>query len=261
MRKRFGIIGGNGWLGNAMAHAAVTSRFVEASHLTLSRRSENRGAVEIPGAYWTKDNGELAQRSDIIVLSVRPDQFGAVRIDARGKLILSVMAGVPAAKIIQRTGSERVIRSLPNAAASIRKSFTPWFGADGATAEDKEIAQRFLATFGEAAQVTGENLVDYCVGLTGSGAAFPAMLAQAMIEHAVSQGLSPEFARRAAEGVIVNASQLLSGRDPKEIVDEMIAYRGTTAAALNAMREGNFAGAVEAGLDAAFRKATAMARD
>ena len=259
MKQRLGIIGGNGWLGNAMADAAVATGLVEASRLTLSCRSENRGVVAIPGAFWTKDNAELARRSDIIILSVRPDQFPAVDIDAPGKLVISVMAGVPSAKIIQRMGTERVIRSMPNAAASLRKSFTPWFACSGATAEDKALTQRFLQTFGDAAEVPKESHIDYCVGLTGSGAAFPALLAQAMIEHAVAQGLSPDFAHRAAEGVIVNATQLLWGRNPKEIVAEMIAYRGTTAAALNAMLEAGFAKSVQAGLEAASRKAAAMA--
>jgi hypothetical protein len=42
-----------------------------------------------------------------------------------------------------------------------------------------------------------------------------------MIEHAVEQGLPSDFARRAAEGVVVNAAQLLTGRDPQKIVDDL----------------------------------------
>jgi hypothetical protein len=45
-----GIIDGNGWLGTAMADAAVASRLVDASQLTLSARSDHRGKVEILGA-------------------------------------------------------------------------------------------------------------------------------------------------------------------------------------------------------------------
>jgi pyrroline-5-carboxylate reductase len=64
-KKRFGIIGGNGWLGNAMADAAVASGFLDASQLTLSARSDHRGKLEIPGAYWTRDNAELASTRSI----------------------------------------------------------------------------------------------------------------------------------------------------------------------------------------------------
>ncbi|MCI0674314.1 MAG: NAD(P)-binding domain-containing protein [Phycisphaerales bacterium] len=60
-----GIIGGNGWLGNAIAQAAVASGAVEPSRLTLSGRSGSRGTAEIRGAHRTGDNSELVERSDI----------------------------------------------------------------------------------------------------------------------------------------------------------------------------------------------------
>jgi len=257
---RFGIIGANGWLGNAMADAAVASGFISPSLLTGSARSDNRGKVQIPGMYWTKNNSELAERSDIIVLSVRPDQFPAIEIDARGKVIISVMAGVPAAKIGSRTNTELIVRALPNAAASIRKSFTPWFASEGVTVDTRGLVQRFLQTFGEAAEVDEEGHMDYCVGLSGSGAAFPALLAQAMIDHAITQGLSVEFARKAVIGVVVHASQLIAGVAPSAVVNEMIEYRGTTAAALTEMMHRGFVGTVAAGLDAAKRMAEGMAK-
>jgi pyrroline-5-carboxylate reductase len=260
---RLGIIGGNGWLGNAIAHAAVTSEFVTPAGLTLSSRSDHRGAKPIPGAYWTKDNAELASRSDLIVLSVRPDQFAAVRFDTPGKLILSVMAGVPARTIANRFETDRVVRSMPNAAVSIRKSFTPWFATSEVSAQDKLLIQGLLSSCGDAAEVELESHIDYCVGLTGSGAAFPALLAEAMIKHALSQGLSPAFARRAVQGVVVNASQLMAGENfnPEQIVQEMIDYRGTTAAALQAMTAHGFVDAAHAGLAAAAHAAAAMSKE
>lgn len=262
LSARLGIIGGNGWLGNAIAYAAAASGLIEPARLTLSSRSDHRGAVAVPGAHWTKDNAELADRSDIIVLSVRPDQFPAVRIDAKGKLVISVMAGVSADAVAERVKTDRVIRSMPNAAVSIRKSFTPWFATSAVSDEDRRLAQSLFATFGDAAEVEFESHIDYCVGLTGSGAAFPALLAQAMIGHAVSQGLPRDFAQRAVQGAVVGASQLMDGEDcdPERIVQEMIDYKGTTAAALVAMRDRGFVEAVHAGLAAASSAAAAIAK-
>jgi pyrroline-5-carboxylate reductase len=260
LTAKIGIIGGNGWLGNAIASAAVTSGMVDAGSLSLSGRSDNRGSVAIPGASWTKDNAELVRRSDVVVLSVRPEQFPAVDIDARGKLVISVMAGVIAQVLADRTGADRLVRALPNAAASIGKSFTPWFALPSVSDGDKRLVQSLFETCGDAAEVPRESHVDYCVGMTGSGAAFPALLAQAMIEHAVAHGLPLAFARQAAQGVLVNASQLLAATDdPGSIVQAMIDYRGTTAAALQTMIERGFKAAVAAGLDAASAKAAAMA--
>ncbi len=124
----------------------------------------------------------------------------------------------------------------------------------------KWLVQALFEACGDAAEVPQESHIDYCVGMTGSGAAFPALLAHAMVEHAVSRGLPVGFARRAAQGVLVNASQLLAeSDDPAPIVQAMIDYRGTTAAALQAMIDGGFKTAVGAGLDAASAKAADMA--
>ena len=261
INARVGIIGGNGWLGNAIAQAAVATGAVDPARLTLSGRSGNRGTAAITGAHWTSVNQELVDRSDVVLLSVRPEQYPGVDIAARGVLVVSVMAGVPARVIAERTGAHEVVRSLPNAAASIQRSFTPWYATPTVSATSKQLVQALFEACGEAAEVPLEAHIDYCVGMTGSGAAFPALLCQALITHAVSQGLPPDFAERAAKGVVAGASQLLADEsgDPAKIVQEMIDYRGTTAAALQAMLDRGFAQAVAAGLEAAAAKAAAMA--
>ncbi len=257
---RIGIVGGNGWLGGAIASAVLASGRLDPARLTISGRADRRGAAETPGVHWTRNNRELTERSDIVILSVRPQDFPDLSIDARGKLVLSVMAGIPVDRIAERTGAVEVVRSIPNAAAAIRRSFTPWYALPAVSAENKALVQALFETCGEAAEVPRESHIDYCVGLTGSGAAFPALLATALIDHALGQGLPRDFAERAARSVVADASQLLRGAngDPSRIVQEMIDYRGTTGAALTTMQDKGFADAVAAGLEAAGTKAAAL---
>src|SRR5262245_39927382 len=62
-----GIIGGNGWLGHAMARAALAAGGWHPSQLMLSCRSDRRGPVDLPGVRWTRDNQELVDGSQLIV--------------------------------------------------------------------------------------------------------------------------------------------------------------------------------------------------
>ncbi len=259
--QHVGIVGGNGWLGGALVRAAVSSKTVDPGQFTLSSRSGSRGGIADIAAHWTKDNAELAERSDIVILSVRPAQFGDVRIDLRNKLAVSVMAGVTCAAIAEQTNAKRIVRAIPNAAAAIGRSFTPWFATADVTDSDKAVVQAFFAASGEAAEVPEESYINYCVGLTGSGAAFPALLVEAMVAEAVAQGLTREFGEKAARSVVCDASQLFAGGtgNTAAIVKEMIDYRGTTAAALQAMINHGFMGAVSAGLRAAAAKAATIA--
>lgn len=261
IEARIGIVGGNGWLGNAIAQAAVASGAIRAELLTLSGRSELSAAAQIPGARWTRDNAELVENSDVVVLSVRPDQFPGVSIDASGKLVISVMAGVTAQTIAERTGATEIVRSIPNAAAAIRRSFTPWFATPPVTAGSKALVQKLFDACGEGAEVPQESHIDYCVAMTGSGAAFPALLTEALAIHAAGQGLPRDFAARAAKGVVAGASGLFAAddADTAAIVQEMIDYRGTTAAALQTMLDQGFNQTVAAGIEAATAKAEALA--
>jgi pyrroline-5-carboxylate reductase len=260
-KPTIGIIGGTGWLGSAIARSMLNSGFIEPSQLILSSRSA-AGLTDWPGVASTANNRELAARSDVIVLSVRPDQFSTVDIDACGKLVISVMAGVPVATLASRTDSDRIVRAMPNAAAEIGKSYTPWFASDSARAWDKELVRRLFETCGTTDEVFREADIDYLTGLSGSGPAFPALLAQAMMDHALAKGLPRDIATRAAIAVVAGASQLLAAHyvSPEETVRAFLNYRGTTAAGLQGMIDDGFIAAVGAGLDAAEAAVVGMSR-
>lgn len=213
------------------------------------------------GAKWTKDNAELASRSDIVIVSVRPHDLPAVRI-AGGKLIISVMAGITLAELSRHFRTDRVVRTIPNAAAECRKSYTPWVASDGVTASDREIVRRILEACGSADEVKTEMDIDYFTGVTGSGPAFPALLAEAMMEDAIKRGISPEVACRSVNAVLIGAGRLIEnhGERPEDIVQTFVDYGGTTAAAIAAMRNAGFNAAVHKGLEAALQKSLSMGK-
>ncbi len=260
--RTIGIIGGNGWLGRAIGHAILDAGLIDPSALTLSCRAGTSDTfADRPQVAWTSDNQELVRRSQVVIVSVRPEQFPAVAVDARGRLVISVMAGVSMETLSARTGSERIVRALPNAAAEIGRSYTPWFCSGAVSADDKALVQALFESCGTADEVEAEAAIDYLTALSGSGPAFPALFADALLGHALSHGLSEPVARRAVIGVVCDASQLLARPDVSfgETVRAFMEYRGTTDAGLQAMQGAGFAEAVHAGLSAAAAKAVSMA--
>lgn len=256
---RIGVIGGGGWLGSAIVEGMLKAGVVTPDGLSLSYRSTRPD--RFPGAFWTTDSQALADRSDIVILSVRPQDWPALDIDLSGKLAISVMAGVRLSAIGARHRT-RVVRAMPNAAAEVGLSYTPWFAGEGVTQADKAIVRAIFAASGVEDEVFSERELDYLTGLSGSGPAFPALLAAAMVEHAVSFGLPKATAEKAALTLLCGAGRLLerSPQPPGEMVDVFLDYRGTTAAAIEAMRAAGFDQAVASGLQAAFDRAVAMGR-
>ncbi|RWB52857.1 pyrroline-5-carboxylate reductase dimerization domain-containing protein [Mesorhizobium sp.] len=257
---KLGIVGGAGWLGGAIAGAALAAGVVRAQDIALSYRSAKPDRFS--GAFWTDDNQALADRSDVIVLSVRPQDWASLKLDAKGKLVISVMAGIRLAEIGDKHGTRRVVRTLPNAAAEVGKSYTPWIASGDTTEVDRATVRAIFDACGVQDEVATERDIDYLTGLTGSGPAFPALLADAMMRDAIAFGLAPDVARRAVNTVLTGTGRLLELNDvsPADTVAAFLDYRGTTAAAIETMREAGFNEAVAKGLAAAFLKSIAMGK-
>jgi len=256
--NHLGVIGGGGWLAGALLRPVLTDRLIKPSDLVLSSRSGNIAGFEAwPGVHMTTDNSILADACDTILLSVRPSDLDDIDLDLRGRFVISVMAGVTVEEIGERFGVHRIVRAMPNACAEQRLSFTPWFATDDVRKSEAEFAQRFFAASGKAHFITDEHELDYFTALTGSGAAFPALVADAMIRHAIEAGIDPETADLAVRQLFLGAAtQMASVRDtPADIVELFMEYRGTTAAGLSAMIDADLAHAVFRGLTAARRRA------
>jgi pyrroline-5-carboxylate reductase len=255
---RIGIVGGGGWLGGAIAGSILAAGITVPESLALSYHRQQ--SDRFPNAFWTTNNQALADRSDVIILAVRPQDWTSLPVHADDKLVISVMAGIRLSALSERHKTTRVVRTLPNAAVEVGKSYTPWIASTGVGDEDRAIVRAIFDACGTQDEVASESDIDYLTGLTGSGPAFPALLAAAMMKDAVAHGLPDDLARRAVNTVLVGAGRLLERRDecPDDIVSAFLSYRGTTAAAIEHMRTAGFDGAVAVGLEAAFRKSVSM---
>jgi pyrroline-5-carboxylate reductase len=234
-----GIIGGTGWLGGAIAKAVLAQALLPAGKLVITNRSGVHPLAH-QGVCLVMDNQALVDRSDVIVIAVRPEQFVGLTLNASGKTVISLMAGITAQAIAAQTSASTVLRAMPNAAVEIGQSFTPWYCAGAVEAATKSFVQRLFECVGTAAEVQQEDFIDYLSALSGTGPAFPALLMTALANQAMEAGIPAEIAQLAAKNVVVNSSQLLASRDAQQMIDALVAYRGVTAAALQAMTEGRF---------------------
>jgi pyrroline-5-carboxylate reductase len=248
-----GIIGGTGWLGRSIATALVQTEWLDPAALILSSRS---GSLSEPGILSgvriTADNQDLVRQSDMVILSVRPEDLAAVRIDMQDRLLISLVAGVCMSDLQNHVGSQRVIRAMPNAALETLQSYTPWLASERVQAADKALVQQLFETCGQADEVHSERELDYLTGLTGTGPSYPALLAKAMYNCAIAQGIAEPIARRAVAAVVVQASQLITPqRDFEALLQTLLDYKGVSAAGINGMLAGGLEASVKSGLDAA----------
>ncbi|MFD1329684.1 pyrroline-5-carboxylate reductase family protein [Mycoplana ramosa] len=256
--RTIGVIGGGGWLAGALLRPALADGIIRPERLILSSRSGDMSGFDAwPRIRATTDNAELVAASDIVMLCVRPNDLAELSLDLSGKLVISVVAGVTMDVLARSFGARRIVRAMPNACAEQRLSFTPWFATDSVSDDEAHFVFRFFSASGRAHGITEEAQLDYFTALTGSGPAFPALFADAMIRHAIGAGIAPDTAVAAVRQLFMGAGVLMAQSEttPAELVDVFLDYQGTTAAGLTAMIEADVGSAIFKGLSAARRRA------
>ena len=252
--RRVGIIGGLGWMGRSLGHAMLDSGVLAPDQLQVSSRTPGGDAYpDWPGVQRAASNQSLADASDIIVVSVRPRDLGAIAVNAPGKLVVSLLAMASVEELTRALGSDRVVRAMPNAAAEIRRAYFPWVASASVTEDDRELVRSMLGTCGAERELSDERQLDYMTALTGAGPAYPALLARAMLSHARASGIPDDVASEAVMQTLVGGALLLEqqNRDPGDMIDRLLDYDGTTAKGLKRMMAGGFDRLVGDGLDAA----------
>ncbi|MAO25832.1 pyrroline-5-carboxylate reductase dimerization domain-containing protein [Roseovarius sp.] len=255
------LVGASGWLGRFMGPALLRAGVVEpGDFIGLNRSGASEAYAEWPGLRWSTDPEAGLADARMVILSLRPDEFRAARLRCPGALVLSVMAGVSMDEIRERTGARAVVRSMPNAAMEIGQSFSPWVADAEADDADRAMVRAVLGASGREEAFAREADIDVYAAICGAGPAWAALLLEALAAAGRAEGLSPEQALAAAEGAVVGAGAMLAGQGAQAgaMVEEFIAYAGTTAAGLEAARAAGFAEAVAAGIAAGTQKARAL---
>jgi len=192
MRKKIGIIG-YGNMGSAIAHklALQTSEF----SVSVSDKDKSK-LVKYAGIDFAKDIKELLGKSDIILLAVKPQDFGHVLREikslAAGKLIISIAAGISTKHIEKTIPRARVIRVMPNIGAKISESVSCLCKGAFSTDEDLGLAQELFSFLGVVLSID-ENMMDAATAISGSG---PAYVFYFIENSELDQQNLPEHARR-----------------------------------------------------------------
>lgn len=259
---RVGIIGANGWLGAILGRRLLDSGVVTPDRLAVLTRDARSQPLYsgYAGVTWARDADDIVARCDVIVVSVRPHDWEDVILAAPGRLLISFMAGITLSDLAQ-TGA-RCARAMPNAAAELGKSYTPWIGDGLVTAGDAATLENVLSVLGSVERLHHEVHLELMAAVPGSGSAYPALMAQAMLDWLTQAGVAPETACRAVEGVICNAAQLLEGRIAQacQVLHDYRDYRGMTAAGLDAADAAGFSSSMRIALDAAVERGRMLRR-
>ncbi len=263
-------IAGVGKMGEALVKGIISQRALPPSQLLVSDADGAR-ARTIGAAYHvaTVSRAEdLAERSDILVLAVKPKDIPALLAAVTGHLkrdalVITLAAGVRTSFVERTLGVQaRVARMMPNLACSVGEGATAFALGANATDADAVTVENLMGSLGRVTKVDERHL-DAVTGLSGSGPGFMAALAQAMIEGGVRSGLPRDVAFQLALQTMKGTAELLlsDGIDPDMLYGMVATPGGTTAAGWKVMEDRGVPEAISDGVVAASRRAAELAEE
>lgn len=260
---RMALIGG-GFMGEALVSALLREGVAQAGELTVGDIAQARREhlASRYGVTVSADNAEAIRDAELVVLAVKPQEFSAVARDLQGRLdgaqtVLTIMAGVPIARVAGELEHNAVVRAMPNTAAFVGQAMSVWTAGEAVSEQGREAAGRVLGALGRQVQVSDEKYLDMATAVSGSGPGFVFLFLEAFIDAAVHIGLRRELAEELAVQTLLGSAVLARelGKHPAELRNMVTSPGGTTAAGLQVLEEAGLRGAVIDAVEAAYERA------
>ncbi|KAF4551551.1 Pyrroline-5-carboxylate reductase-like protein [Elsinoe fawcettii] len=228
----------------------------------------------IPVTIFEENNLPAIEGADIVLLGCKPYMVSEIlspepiRNALKGKLLLSICAGVPVEQIedvlypgkthaeILADGGCTVVRVMPNTASKVRESMTVIASSTPALEKSqKEIVEWIFSRIGRVVTLPA-SMMDAATALCGSGPAFMALVLESIADGAVAMGLPRQEAQfMAAQTMRGTTGLVLDGEHPAILRDKVSTPGGCTIGGLLVLEEGRVRGTVAR----AVREATVVA--
>ncbi|KAH9508292.1 Pyrroline-5-carboxylate reductase 2 [Bulinus truncatus] len=282
INKMVGFIGG-GRMAQAMTKGFISSGLVKAQNILVSDNSEEMlQIVEGIGANTTKDNKLVVEKSDVIIIAVKPNIVSCVLkevspvVFTEKHLFVSIAAGITIKAIEQNLPSgTHVVRVMPNTPALVQAGASVMAAGSSAVPEDLDVVRAMLRTIG-ICEESPEYLLDAVTGVSGSGPAYAFAAIEALSDGGVKMGLSRELSTKLAAQTLLGAAKMVLeigkhpgqlkdegaakmvleiGKHPGQLKDEVCSPAGTTIAAMHVIEKKGFRGILMDAVEAATLRA------
>ena len=259
--RRIAILG-TGKIGEALVTGLLSSGWRSTEDIVATARRQERAdeLADRHGITTTLSNGEAAAGAALVVVSVKPQDIDALLGDVGGLLtpeqtVLSIAAAIPTASIERRLADGvPVVRAMPNTPSTVHEGMAVLCAGAHASDEHLQLAEEALSHLGAVVRVP-EAAMDAITAVSGSGPAYFALLAEAMIEAGILLGLAREISTQlVVQTMLGTAKQLRDEKmHPVELREMVTSPGGTTIAAIRELEQ--------AGVRAAFLNAIQAAMD
>jgi pyrroline-5-carboxylate reductase len=259
--RRIAILG-IGKIGEALLKGLLDSGWRRPEEIAASvRRPERVDELrELYGLEATLSNADAIRDAAVLVVAVKPQDIEGLLGEIGGlvaveQTVLSIAAAVPTSLLESLLApGVPVVRAMPNTPAVVHEGIAGICAGAHAGEEELQLAEDVLKHLGYVVRVA-EPYMDAVTAVSGSGPAYFALLAEAMIEAGILLGLSREISTQLVVQTMLGTAMQLRDQKmhPVELREAVTSPGGTTIAAIRELER--------AGVRAAFLNAIQAAMD
>lgn len=255
------VVVGVGAMGEAIVRGLLASGWDRSAVSCVVRTAERAAEVtERLGVEASERVESVVPGREVVVLAVKPKDVDAVAADLAPHLdedavVVSVAAGVTIERLTNVLGVAAVVRAMPNTPSLVGEGVTGAAAAPGVDAGQLERARSVLGAVGEV-EVLDESVLDAVTAVSGTGPAYVFLLAEALIEAGIREGMSRRVAEAFVHRTIRGAGHLLTetALGAPALRSQVTSPGGTTAAAMHVLEDRGFRAIVEDAVRAAAQR-------
>ncbi len=264
MNRTIGFIG-TGNMGSAMI--AGVSRVCKDIYIYDHHPEKMEKLVENYHAQIVCDEKEVCEKSDIIVLSIKPKHYFDTiqKIKAHMKentIIVCIAAGISLSKLKEFFGYDiKACKVMPNTPAMVGEAMSAISFNDMLSKDDKDCLNEMVSSFGKVEEVE-EGLMDCVTAISGSSPAYFYIMIEAMADAACAQGMKRDQAYKFASQAMLGSAKMVleTHLHPGELKDNVCSPAGTTIEAVKLLEETGFRKSVIQAMMACFEKSKSMGK-
>lgn len=268
MDKIIGFIG-SGNMASAMIGGIINAKLVVPNHIICSdpSRTKLNNLHSRYGITTTTDNCEVATKSDVLILSIKPQFYPEViqeiKAQVNDNMIIVVIAAGQKIETIKKLFEKnvKVVRAMPNTPALVGEGMAALSPCPMVLPEELDLICNIFNSFGKC-EVIAENLMDAVTAVSGSSPAFVFMIIEAMADGAVLEGMPRDKAYTfAAQAVLGSAKMVLeTGKHPAQLKDIVCSPGGTTIQGVSVLEESGLRASILKAIQATAKKSKDMSK-
>ena len=201
--------------------------------------------ARLTGINCAASAAQVVGDADVVLLAVKPqvarDAVAPVVEICRGKLIVSIAAGLTIASLCEWFRTHRLVRVMPNTPLIIGRGASVFSCAPDVTDADRVFVRSVFGALGVVHEMA-EDALDAVTALSGSGPAYVFEMIQGLVDAAVQAGLPPDIALELTAQTVAGAAGMVQQGigTPDELRVAVTSPGGTTAAGLAVLAAADF---------------------